>query len=472
MIVNYDIALVTQDPKIFERVRLICHEFDYCLRSFQSLDEFIAEARDYRLILAAGDEWKTEKDVLEFAQTAKQISPYSFTIATVSHRVPPALMDFARKNGCDLILHADEILSTSKLEYIFTQTIRSQFLPIKPTDLSTRSALNFDVFHLLPIRGKFLPCALAGETLSPVKHAKLLSISELYIPRAQAPLFAQYVAATEDLSAAGLAKRCRAHFLALYGSFTELVFALTDQSTHGSYTQGEELLARCRELSGNLLGTLAAHGKAWEIINNSVIGEFGSTERSPAVASYAGILALHLGLDEIEELMVAALMSELGVLLMPPSISAKMRQNQMDQLSPEEKQDFQSYPRKSLQILLDRKVQLAEHFRNLLLTIHQRADGGGLHPVAGPTKRPPNRSQVIHLAHEVDSRTRVRMGDPRPNASHELANLIRQEMVRPERFSSEFIRGFEEMLALPEFQTELQNESQGKLSHSAEQARL
>ena len=453
MIVNYDIALITEDPWTFERVRQVCHEFDYCLRAFKTLDEFIAEPRDYRLIIAAGDQWREEKQILEFAQIAKQISPYSFTIATVHHRMPQSLMEFTRKNGCDLILLNDEILETSKLEFILTQTIRAHFLPIKSTDLSAERPLSFDIFHLLPIRGKFLPAAFAGETLSPAKLAKLHGVNELYITRAHAPEFAQYVAATEDLSAAGLAKRCRAHFLALYGSFTELVFELTDQSTHSSYSRGEELLARCRELSGNLLGTLAAHGKAWEIINNSVIGDFGSTERSPAVASYAAILALQLGLDEIEELMVGALMSELGILLMPPHITSKIRQNRVTELNEEEQDQLQNYPKKSIQILLDRKVQLADHFRQLLSTIHQRADGKGFPKAEGPAqKRPPNRSQLLHLAHEIDSRSRVRMGEVRPRPEMELADLIQQEMKRPARFSPEFIRGFQDMLNQPEFQ--------------------
>jgi hypothetical protein len=442
--------LVSKDSRLIARIEALASEFLYSVRVFSGLDEFSEHPGAYRLVLCdiQVPSARMEAALSEYAQVASQVAPDAQVAAVLPNRVDKKILEFGRKNGCDLTLLDEEVHGTSKLEFICTQIIRATFLPVKPSDLSTTRPLGFDLFHLLPQRGKFVKFVFEGDFLTDEKLLRMKEVPEFYVHRSQAGQYAAWVGKEVDNSAKGLAKRCRAQFLALYAGYNELVFLLTDQSGHGSFKEGQDLLRRCRTISGELIGALAAHGSAWEIVNNSVIGEFGSAERSPAVASYAALLALQAGLESIEEMMLASMISELGILFVHPTVTRKIREDRMCDLTAEERMEFENYPLKSLNLVLDRKLQIEEKLRNLVLTMHSRADGKG-YPrggTGGAHKKMTLESQFLGLAYELDRLSLVRLGQPRPNPELVLRRILDEEKKRPARFGLDFTLRVEEAI--------------------------
>jgi response regulator RpfG family c-di-GMP phosphodiesterase len=323
--------------------------------------------------------------------------------------------------------------------------LRAQYLEIKSNDLRADSVIPFEVFHLLPLRQKFLPFIFNGDTLDAKKQAKIQDIGEIYVHRKDAGAYKTYVAAAIDMSAQGLSKRCRAQFLALYVSYSSLVFLLTDQSETASFKEGGALLKNCRDLCDELLGTLAEFGNAWDIINNSTIGEFGSVERAPAIAAYAALFSLQLGMDKVSDTMLAALLSDLGLLFLPSPILIKIRNDQIAQLTPEERALYQKYPTQSLAVILDRKIALDDKLRTIVVSIKERGDGKGF-PKGTQGHKVPIEAQMIQFSWDFDRRTLLRLGKQRPDPLKERNKLIEEELASRTKYTEPFMAKLQELL--------------------------
>jgi HD-GYP domain-containing protein (c-di-GMP phosphodiesterase class II) len=166
------------------------------------------------------------------------------------------------------------------------------------------------------------------------------------------------------------------------------------------------------------------------------------------VASYAALLALQAGLESIEEMMLASMISELGILFVHPTVTRKIREDRMCDLTAEERMEFENYPLKSLNLVLDRKLQIEEKLRNLVLTMHSRADGKG-YPrggTGGAHKKMTLESQFLGLAYELDRLSLVRLGQPRPNPELVLRRILDEEKKRPARFGLDFTLRVEEAI--------------------------
>lgn len=442
MAAKAEFGLLSDDPKIINRCKAICEEFHYGFIAWKNLDKFLEESGDgppeCKLIVACSAGAHNKEKAAEYAQVTRQFCVDAFIICTVSGKFGKEGAAFLKKSGANLIIQEEELLEASKLEYACTQVIRAEYLTIKTSDLSPGKVITFDIFHLLPQRKKFLKFAFDGDIFTKDKIAKLGEVGELYISKSSSEKFKQYTFDNPDLSAGGLARRCRAQYLALYSSFSQLVFLLTDQSEHASFTEGEKLLKNCRTLAGELVVALGALGNAWEIVNNTAIGEFGSTERAPAIAAYAAVFALLLNIENIEEIMIATLLADLGLLLLPPSISGKIRNDQTDKFTDDEKFIYQKYPFKSLDLILSRKLPVVEKLRELLLATHERHDGTGF-PRQLLGRKVTEEVQLIQFCRSFDRNTVVKLGKPRVDREQLLKEMIMAELDKPGKYSPLFI---------------------------------
>jgi HD-GYP domain-containing protein (c-di-GMP phosphodiesterase class II) len=128
------------------------------------------------------------------------------------------------------------------------------------------------------------------------------------------------------------------------------------------------------------------------------------------------------------------------LLFVHPGVTRKLREDRMGELNAEELQQFESYPLKSLNLVLDRKLQLEEKLRNLVVTMHARADGKGFPRggSGGGPRKMTQESQFLGLAYEMDRRSLVRLGQPRRDPEQVLREILDEESARPARFSTEF----------------------------------
>ena len=404
VLIEKDFGILTNDPAVKKRALAICEEFHYSYECWDDLDKFMESSQRPKMLLAHMITPEGPLKVAEVGQLVRSFTTESFLVKEDAA--------FAKKSGCDLVLLEEEVVKTGKLEFVCTQILRSQYIPIKPSDLAINTTITFDLFHLLPMRGKFLRFAYAGDFLDERKFSKSKTIGEFYIERDSSPLYNKYIQETADQSAAGLEKRCRSQFLNLFSEFSQLAFQLTNQSEHASFGDGQKLLTQCTQACKKLIETLGEGGQAWRIINNSSIGEFGSLERAPAVAAYSGLFALQIGMNNIELIMLAALLTDLGLLFISPGILRKIRELKINQFTQDERKEYERYPLMSLDIILNRKLSIPENQRNWIVATQETTDGKGF-PKQLQGMQAPKESRLIAFCREFDRRTLLRMGQSR-----------------------------------------------------------
>ena len=436
-------GVLTDSPDFLERCTQLCQEFSYSLESWDNVESFLSSKPQSKFIIACITQGpKGPLPAAEVAQSVRFTTQDAFLICVISNsfgKMGKEEAVFAKKSGADLIILEDEAFNTGKLEFITTQILRSKFIPIKTTDLVAGRPIPFDLYHLMPQRRKFLKIVFNGDILEDSKIKKAVDVGEFYFDRENGDEFNRYTLENTDRSAAGIRKRCRSQFLALFSGFSKLVFQLTDQSQHSSYTEGQTLLTQCTNLCSSLLGTLAESGKAWDVINNSAIGDMGSVERAPSIAAYAGVFGLQLGLKSTDQMMLAALLSDLGLLFLTPEILKKIRENRNSEFSADELTLYETYPHKTLDVCLNRKLSIPEKLRQLLLSTQQRADGKGF-PKGSAADRITVESQLISFSREFDRETLLQMGKARVEPQAVFKEMIQREKNPTGRYSPLFIQ--------------------------------
>ncbi len=216
---KFDLGLISGDPEQISRVQGVCQEFGFTLKCIPSLEEFLEDKGEYRALLATSSGAGRKESAAELAQGARFVSQDSFLICAVGRTMGKDAAQFAKKSGANLILLEDEVGGTSKLEFILTQVLRSSFLPIKVSDLQPDQPISFDLYHLLPQRKKFLKFIFSGDVIDAQKIEKISGVGEVYLRREDAGLLREYANRIEDRSDAGLARRCRARYLALCAGY-------------------------------------------------------------------------------------------------------------------------------------------------------------------------------------------------------------------------------------------------------------
>jgi hypothetical protein len=432
----YDLLLFSPDKGEAAAFAAIGNDFDYKFMVQTTLDELMDAPVSTMLLVVSAKAAVDGIQVTELMQASRQMHPDAYLILIVSKQLPKKESEVLQKLGADMILLDSEV-ENSKASFAVNQILKTKFLPLKPTDLVAEKAIPFTLYHLMPQRKKFLPIMRPGDLLDTSRLDRLKMSSEYYFSRSDALLYKKYVDENVDKSAKGLAKRCRANLLALQEEFTHLVFQLTDESDRASFASGQELLKKCTKLCEDLLMNLAEFPKAWEIVNNSAIGTFGSLERAPAIAAYCGLLGLQSELPRIPEVMLVSLLVDIGILSLPASFTRKVRGQET--LSSAEETQLKGLPQTSLDMILRKKLALDEKSRSVLLSTYQifsEDEDLRLEP------------QLIRFARELDQLTQVRMGQMAPQPVQVMEGLAKSPEFE-KNYTPEFMTFLREKI-LPE----------------------
>lgn len=439
---NYDFLLISNEPSWVDRCGDISTEFGYTFKSVDSIEAYSeqeSEIKEPHFVLISAEKVKEDSEISGMVQVVRQMAPSSYILVVISSKLNPSVAAFVKKSGANAVLMENEFFLSSKLEFISTQKIKSSYLPVKANELVLETTIPFPLFHLMPLNRKFLPVIRPGDILTEDRLEKLKQVSEIYVRRSDIEEYQKYISSHVDKSAEGLTKRCRAQFLSLFSSYVDLVLMVSDQSESSSFKLGSELYTKCSRLSSELMTTLGATGHAWSVINNSSIGDFGSIQRAPAIAAYSGLLSLHSGMGQPVEIMVASLLSDIGLLELNPGITKKLRMKEpLDSLHPADQNEFKDHPNKSLKMVLSRKLSLPDSIKNMILMSHERIDKKGFPNQVLPEKITLD-TMILQLSEILDNRSQIRLGEERPEISIVKKQLFEEHLADSPHFSRLFL---------------------------------
>lgn len=439
---NYDFVIIAPsiDP-VYKRAAEICEYFKHSFCGLENIDLFSeaeAEVRHSLFILCSATKIIQEGDVAGQVQVMRHMSPDAFITVVVNSKMSPEQTVFVKKSGANLVLLESEVLMTSKLDFVVSQKIKSIYTPVKVSELIVGTKMDCNLYHLLSMNKKYLPVITKNTEFTEAKLEKLKPYSEIYIRKDCIDIYQTYLEKNMDRSARGLASRCRNQFLNLSLAYIDLVLLVLDQTEHASFDLGRKLYEKCEKLSSDLMGNLSAVGEAWDIITNSSVDDFGSVERGPAVAAYAGLMCLNSGICKMSDVMVAALLSDIGLLELNPKITLKMRNNEESKFNSEELQEYQNHPLVSLNRALSRRLPLTEEIKNGILYSHERVNGLGF-PNKIRGDRVTKEAMFVQLAELIDRSALIRLGETRPDIKEVKRKIYDKELANREMLSFEFL---------------------------------
>ncbi len=435
-----DIFLIAPNDELRKVCEAITSGFGYAFQEWKDIDSLFEgerPAKEPRIVVLSAIKVANKSDISGQVQVVRQLFNECFIICVVAKTLDPDAASFLKKSGADVVVLEDEAIRSSKIQFVCSQTLSSAYIPIKASELTPGAEITFDLYHLLPLRGKFLVSKHAGDVLDEAKISKCSSVGEMYIRQKDAAAFSKYTSLHTDQSAAGLARRCRAQFLSLTSSFIELVYHLTNRGEYASFKQGQDFLKQTNEVALSMVASLGGFDDAWNIINNSSIGSFGSISRIPAIAAYAALFSLHTDIGPLEDVMLSALLSDLGIIYLDPKITRKLRNNEISALTTLERDEYEKHPSISLEVVLERKLPISQDVRNIIACTHERIDGNGFpRKLQGP--KVPKIAELIQIAELIDQTTCVRLGQARIDKKAFITDFFAREFEQ-RRFSIDLI---------------------------------
>lgn len=444
-----DLAIVSSQKKFRQRAENCAQFFDFEYKSFESDEDFFMESDRFKSIscvLLDCSHFTKPNEIAGLVQVARQGAPDSYILTVASSKLQPEDARVVKTSGASLVIMENEYFSSSKLEFILTQVIRSAYIPIKTIDLIEDTEPTFPLFHLMPVNKKFLKVGKSGNKVRRDFLEKYREVGELYLQRADLDSWVQYTNSFSADDTDSLLRKCRLKFLQLSQSFLNLALLVTDQSSGASFAQGRELYDSCQSFAGDLLESLIHIPNPWMVISTSAIGDFGSVERAPAIAAYAGLLSAASKTGDAKEIMIGALLADVGYLDLSPTTTQKIRNNRYEEMNAEEKMEYHKHPIFSLNQCLSRKLPLTEGIKDIILQSHERMDQKGF-PNRPRAEKLSEEAMLVRLCWDLDTRSQVRMGETRPDIEDIKMKLAQSIMNESGNYSIGFLMKITKVLS-------------------------
>ncbi|MBC7464698.1 MAG: hypothetical protein H7256_01790 [Bdellovibrio sp.] len=410
-----DVLCIGFDEVGQKRVKTAC-DFLIVKEAFYKTSEEIFESETPMqprcvVISAVGKEKK--EDIAGEVQVVRQFFPETFIVLVVEKKIKLEDAKFLKKSGCNYVVFENDFLNSTRFEYVLLQVVSAAYLPAKVADFQPNTTVDFHIYTIMPLNQKILPVVQPGTLLNEARLKKMASVDELYVRRNQIHFYNDYLVKHPDMSAKGLANRCRVQFQSVSLAHSNLIFLLTDQAEAGSYDQGKVLLQNCQTLSTNLLETISMLPDPWSVISQSTFGMIGGTDRSMMVASMAAVASFATSMGSSDDVMLAGLFCDLALLELSPKSLGKLDTIEGRlALNPEDMVVFRNHPLTSLNRLLESKMLVSDSVKSIILSTHEQADGNGFPQRTLPVRIPVEAALI--LFHEmVDLEFRFKLGKER-----------------------------------------------------------
>lgn len=432
-----DLVAISTNQTFIKRCASLARRFTFEFHHYADSDVFFGEAADAGTVKCFILDCTKFSNIHEAAgpiQVARQVMDRSYIICVLDSRVQPEHMELLKKSGANLIMLDSEFTTNSKLEFVTSQVIKSAFIPVKVADLVHDTSLECSLYLLMPKNQKFLKISKPGCNLSKDFLARHEATQELYIHRNDVPAWIEYIKTYSGTGDHLEARVCRAQFMKLQQAFLEMVLMLSDQTTSASFSGGKVLFENCRTFAKDLLQSLEKVRFPWQVINNSSVGDFGSVERGTAVAAYAGLLSKRSRIGEPEKVMLGALLADIGILLISPSATEKLRSLKLADMSGEEKMEFEKHPIFSLNQILSKRIPLEDEIKDMILLSHERSDQKGFPNRPGANKLS-EESMLVRLCQEIDNALTLRMGQEKVDIQERFQTFIDEKIAGIDGYS-------------------------------------
>lgn len=320
-----------------------------------------------------------------------------------------------KKNGFQevVLLPADKsILESEVLEAKNTQKgLKKRYRAVKVVDMDPTDDPDFDLRVYLPLNQKYIPIKSKGQTLSDKKFAKLQeqAINSLYVENDDLEKFYEFTAsklaklgdpnklASETETAAKAQKAVRTLFQSI----------LDASKGPADFEEGRDLLEQSHRVVQSYVKAKTNIDLRQQI--QRLMGEARDTyAHAQSVSTIASLLSLALNIGKPEDLAIAGLFHDIGILGFPDDVTPL---NFREKLSPEDQKKFELHPEISIKMLKEKRITVSPEISEMIEKHHERADGKG-YPRALPPHKVPLEAQLLSFSDMFEYLTRPVSGKP------------------------------------------------------------
>jgi len=148
-----------------------------------------------------------------------------------------------------------------------------------------------------------------------------------------------------------------------------------------------------------------------------------------------GVFGLGLNVSNLDDIMVCALLSDIGLLFLHPRVLKALRMGQA--LERGDLRDYGFHPLSSVNLALERKLQVDPKLRKIIEMTHERFDEHGF-PMCPKGIGVPFESFLIQFCQELDSRSLVKLGTIKRDPRSVRAQFIQESIRDKKRYGPEF----------------------------------
>ncbi|MGZ3691547.1 MAG: HD domain-containing phosphohydrolase [Pseudobdellovibrio sp.] len=287
-----------------------------------------------------------------------------------------------------------------------------RFVAVNACDIKADESLNFELNLYLAANNRYIRLNNEGQALPPrlVKNLEKHSTSHVYVKEKQLGAYYKFLAGKikgESTSSPQMKLAVRRLFHDLLSPKTAI------------FEEGKAYLNYANQIIAEYVKSPKIFDFHKELLKSTGSNSDGLYERSQKVATICGLISLATGRAKPEDLVIAALLCDLGLSQLPIEI----REKSESELSRDEKEIFETHVPKTLSILASKRIVILPEVREAITQHHERYDGKGF-PEKMPGYRLSVESQILSFALQFEELMRVKEGQPRvfpETAFHKIA---------------------------------------------------
>ncbi len=327
-----------------------------------------------------------------------------FIACDLSGYEPSVLLKNGFTNAFCLPQDRERLLRTIKEDVLANISGKKSLRPIKILDVGANEKLDFGTFVFLPLNNRFIPFSKSNESIENNRLEKLgkHQVGSLFIDKQDLDKFYSYSAnrlgnaANPGMGVTERKARLEAHVHGLFSS-------IFDQAIKTDFAGGKAMLENCQ----NIISTFITKGtpNSWHHNLVASIGDLTDPYSHAArISALAALFAAGVNHPRPEDLAIAGMFHDLGMIDIPDSIANKDE----SQWSAEEKAIFQGHPERTMFYLKQKRVNLSADVERAILQHHEKISGAG-YP-RGLSDRISLEAQVLSYADQFEYLTRNQAG--------------------------------------------------------------
>lgn len=288
--------------------------------------------------------------------------------------------EYIRDNASDVfLLPFDQIRFYEAIQFLKkTQSLPEEktYRSVKLIDIEANTKLDFNVNVFMPVNKKFVCISKAGLNIDGERLERLRDkTSTLFVDSDEMGYFYKYtsdqikkMSNNKSVSATEKQSKIKAQVQSIIaGIFTESLKGDT------SLDQGKKLLEDARGVVNSFIA--GSQKGDWYLRFTQSCGDRFDYAYSHAanVSTYAALFSLGLGIGNPEDLAIAGLLHDIGMVGVPPELN----ELHFDRMSNDDRKMFQDHVGKSLNLIRKRKMLVPDIVYQMVEQHHEEFSGKG-----------------------------------------------------------------------------------------------